>query len=1611
MKCLINLRHLYVLRCVKLPADMGRLTNLRTLRYFAVGENKGYQIEELKSLNNLKGEVHISNLEKVRNKEEAAKANIHRKQNLSELVLSWSLEREGQINDENVLEGLQPHSNLKKLGIVGFKGNRFPSWTREMAVRDGPLENLTQLTLSSCSECREIPKLEHLKNLKSLSLIKLEKVVSIESPFSNLMSFYIRDLKRLRSLPDWLFRKNQNLSKLEITGCSELKKLPDGLEMLHSLEELYITNCEKMTMIGNPDVREGQCILRVLRIVECIELMELPCKMLESWVPSLEILKMSELQSLKNLPMLVGCLAKSARLRKLEIGCVPQFMNGCEFKDWHFGSLQKLHLDVSEEKSPDIEQKVDAILQGNCNSLTRLCLVGQQIWETVPKSIERLTGLSKLDLQKLGIEELPEWFGNLVSLVQLNLSSCSKLKRLLSRETLERLTKLRHLYINNCPELRIGSAWCNAPHLTIKLDNRWIEPCTNEIVDGGMSSAAVEFIFKSLGNTLKEDRSSIGDVQQLQGVLSIAQSYLNDAQNKSIGEQPVKVWLTTVQAVAFEADKVLNELDYHYEVRKLKKPRAKDKFLSCISYCIRFNRRRDITLKIKQINHYFNLMIFSAKLLDIAPAPAPPLPRAFFETNSLTLDPIFEGRDDTVEKLVEKLTTDIPGKAIFSILAIHGVAGVGKETLTRKIFNHEDIKARFGSHLWVLVSRVSSPIMLFKNILSTLTSETKIGGVETEESILKKLQQVLKAKTYLLVLDDICIEDVPQLEKFINSISRVSSTRGNAIIITTKKEEVALSVKPFYHYHLEGLSIENCWSIIKSKAFQNGGVQSGHEIDGTEIAKRCQGLPLAANIFGGVLHHKSKQEWSSVTENWHSDSKEAGNISNILKLGFDSLPSVSLKMCLAYCSIFPKGCKIVKNELIELWMAEGFLDPNERVGIEPNERVDMESVGEMFLNVLLHYSLLQVAERDANGNVLSYMMHDLVRNLASAVLKSAHDLFCEDADKDDASSVIYLMRTLIFRGDDITMFCEDITMFGSYKSLHALTIDCDRVRELPSSIRELKHLRNLNVSRTRIEYLPDWISEFHYLQTLNASTESLRELPSTLTYLIRLRHLYLCRGVDLPSEIGRLNHLQELMFRVSEQKGYTIEELGSLNNLKQLYIENLEKVHNSVEAKKAKLSEKENLLSLTLEWDENREGEKNDDDPLDKKKEINDAAVLEDLKPHPGLQMLKIAGFKGERFPPWAQKLTGFDMLIEITLSGCQGCQDIPELGQLKKLKTLSLWRLSNVTSINSSFYGNIDGAVISFPALETLLVTDMAELKEIQDFGKGVEVFPSLVSLKIYWCNKLERLPSQFFLKAGGLKELDIRHCSMLSRFPDGLHILDHLKSLTVKGCQNLEWIVNPESGGSLNSLCSLEIRDCQKLTAMVEPQGPSLKKVSMSELKSLEHLPMFLDCLANSHSLAQLTIVGIPYKFTSNTLIKNWPFQRLRKLEIDLTMEYCSSVAVEETVDNMLQNCRSSLGELKLTGLYNWKVPGSIERLTALYSLELENFGVFDLPEWFGDLSCLKRLCLSIFPKLRHLPSMKLLTELQEFHISNCPKIRMENEGHKIFHRCITYVNGHQL
>ncbi|XP_047976574.1 putative disease resistance protein RGA1 isoform X2 [Salvia hispanica] len=354
---------------------------------------------------------------------------------------------------------------------------------------------------------------------------------------------------------------------------------------------------------------------------------------------------------------------------------------------------------------------------------------------------------------------------------------------------------------------------------------------------------------------------------------------------------------------------------------------------------------------IKNINAEFECM--NKKAIDLrlqsillnAPAAAA---ETSIETDSFSRDPIFVGRDDDVPILVD-MVTHIPEEQTFSIAALVGMGGMGKTTLTKKVFNHESIMSRFESLIWVHVSQTFDPISLFNKIYSTLTSNTG-DRVEIKEVILKNLREALKAKNYLLVLDDVWNEDALKWKDFMNSMEGVTSTKGNCIIITTRKEKVASITGPFHVHPLKGLSNNDCWSIIKANASDgNGEVPSRFENIGREIATRCQGLPLAANVVGGVLRRcKSEQEWRSIKENWLSDDEG--------------------------------GRKIEKDELIELWMAEGFL--------QPSRKDDMESVGNMFFNVLLQNTLLQVAKRDNYENVESWVMHDLVHDLASSVLSN-----------------------------------------------------------------------------------------------------------------------------------------------------------------------------------------------------------------------------------------------------------------------------------------------------------------------------------------------------------------------------------------------------------------------------------------------------------------------------------------------------------------------------------------------------------------------------------------------------------------------------------------------
>ncbi|XP_077237387.1 putative disease resistance protein RGA3 [Tasmannia lanceolata] len=298
---LVNLRHLdwgHPWDSISVPR-IGKLTSLQTLPKLKVGKESGCQIGELKNLSNIKGRLHISGLKDVQNIKEAKEANLKDKKYLNELSLGWEQygsSQDGIVNDDGVLEGLQPHANLKKLHIISYGGVSFPSWM-------GRLSSLQRLTIEYCDQLECWPEqvcLQDLPSLKHLKILRCQNLKSLQDLPTTLKSLEIHSCPNLKSMPTRLenltslvelsivtqlplFSQESALPMtievLKIFSCDNLMSLPKGMQSLTSLKKLVIRECPQIHSLFPDDENNDYGLpteLNTLEIQTCPNLNSLP---------------------------------------------------------------------------------------------------------------------------------------------------------------------------------------------------------------------------------------------------------------------------------------------------------------------------------------------------------------------------------------------------------------------------------------------------------------------------------------------------------------------------------------------------------------------------------------------------------------------------------------------------------------------------------------------------------------------------------------------------------------------------------------------------------------------------------------------------------------------------------------------------------------------------------------------------------------------------------------------------------------------------------------------------------------------------------------------------------------------------------------------------------------------------------------------------------------------------------------------------------------------------------------------------------------------------------------------------------------------------------------
>ncbi|XP_027063770.1 putative disease resistance protein RGA3 [Coffea arabica] len=1085
------------------------------------------------------------------------------------------------------------------------------------------------------------------------------------------------------------------------------------------------------------------------------------------------------------------------------------------------------------------------------------------------------------------------------------------------------------------------------------------------------------------------------DLQKLADDVRTMEALIFDAeckQSTTKATKAVQLWLKRLRSIARDAEIVLD--DFRYEVLRQKvKNRKRDKVRNFFSSSNPISFRIEMANKIKNVSASLEEAYRKADQIGLQPVQLP-MSSADHKQDRST-DPFVDesqtvGREVEVSQVVSTLISSDYKKDL-PVISIVGMGGQGKTTLAQLVLKDDSVVKHFDKTIWVCVSDDFKVGRLLNKMLQSL--EGKNAEMTNTEALVRQLQEKLKGKSYLLVLDDIWNEDREEWDGMRRRLLAIGGAPESKILATTRSDEVASAMQTSHLQRLDILSDDYSCMLFENLAFADGGARRTQDLVdiGRRILKKCGGVPLAIKAIGGLLcSKKDASEWLTIekSEIWNESTNIANRVMSALKLSYENLPSWSVKQCFASCSIFPKDAFMEKESLIQIWMAQGLINDAKGGG-----HLQMEDRGSDYFNVLLRSSLLQATSENSTNRFMSCRMHDLVHDLS---LQVSNNRFFNTEDGMEVShddEVMHLtiigsqgkvlkniegippnLQTLYYLGGDGIML-EDILERSRYLSV--LKVDCLDVTHLPNAVGSMKHLRHLDISQTAIAALPESIIKLYNLMTLKVYY--LKEIPTKFSNLINLRHLEFSMGFrDRPPYlipgIGQLANLRTLpYFVVSQDKGCQLEELEHLRNLRgELKIFGLENVSSFESAAKAKLSEKSSIQSLTLEWDDTNED--CDDDNIN--------SVMEGLQPRPDLKSLAINGFKGSRFPSWMvakdHLMVLLRNLVHLRLEKLARCEQVPSLGDLPCLESLQMVSLHNVKRIGAEFYGldinarrsascsNRDGKPVTlFPKLSSFALCDMKSLEEWSDATvpsdspSSIKVFPSLRDLRISGLPKLAFLPDMENLTS--VTELRIRECRSLACLRN-LNSLTSLESLCLDDCPALLDasldMKNPQS------LHELTISGCDKL-------NPSLSN-NLEKFTSLEWLTI------RSHDPGSWPIMGLHHLANLRSLELGGRFSDI--LDLD-------HFPWPHSITNLV-----SLEHLDLRG---WpkitSLPDQIQHLSTLRQLQIREFeGLEVLPEWMGSLRNLRLLWIADCYNLRQLPSaeaMRHLTNLNQLSIASCP------------------------
>ncbi|KAK9229445.1 hypothetical protein WN944_022407 [Citrus x changshan-huyou] len=417
----------------------------------------------------------------------------------------------------------------------------------------------------------------------------------------------------------------------------------------------------------------------------------------------------------------------------------------------------------------------------------------------------------------------------------------------------------------------------------------------------------------------------------------------------------VQLWVSRVDAVKTGADELIT--DGSEEIGKL-----------CVGgYCSKNCRSsykfgKQVARKLRDVETLIAEGVFEAVATEVVPERAP--------------EPVADERP-TERKVVglqsqlEQVWTCLVEEST-GIIGLYGMGGVGKTTLLTHINNKFlESPTNFDCVIWVVVSKDLRLEKIQEDIGKKIGL---VGDSWKNKSVEEKAVEIfrsLRGNRTVLLLDDIW--ERVDLTKVGVPLPGPKNTTSK-VVFTTRFIDVCGSMEADRKFLVACLSEKDAWELFREKVGEET-LKSDHDIAELAqiVAKECGGLPLALMTIGRAMAYRKKAEqWRRAIEELRRSASEFAGLGKevypLLKFSYDSLQNDTVRSCFLYCCLYPEDYGILKWDLIDCWIGEGFLGESDRFGAE-NRGYDI-------LDTLVRACLLEELEDD------KVKMHDVIRDMA-----------------------------------------------------------------------------------------------------------------------------------------------------------------------------------------------------------------------------------------------------------------------------------------------------------------------------------------------------------------------------------------------------------------------------------------------------------------------------------------------------------------------------------------------------------------------------------------------------------------------------------------------------